>query len=163
MDWMKKSWTCQTQISNLRRLGCSLSPMNRYRKYCIIKWTLFILQRLINQVIQCTTLVMLSSVVCTDVRTKGSLMSLMWKEAGVPGENPRVRARDHRTLSHTTTVEYGNRTRIAAQWKKRVHVLSNALLGQSTFYCLGIIHLKILICMAIALFLFRLNLKTNKK
>lgn len=62
-----------------------------------------------------TTLVMLSSVVGTDVRTKGLLMSLMWKEAGVPGENPGVQAGDHHTLSHTTTVEYGNRTRIAAQ------------------------------------------------
>lgn len=155
---MKKSWTCQTQISNIRLF---LVPHESPQKVLYYKVN-FIHFTTIDKS-NYTTLVMLSSVVGTGVRTKGSLMSLMWKEAGVPGENPRVRARDHRTLSHTTTVEYGNRTRIAAQWKKRVHVLSNALLGQSTFYCLGIIHLKILICMAIALFLFRLNLKTNKK
>ena len=38
----------------------------------------------------------------------------MWEEAGVPGENPRVQAGDHHTLSHTTTVDQGDRTRVAA-------------------------------------------------
>lgn len=38
----------------------------------------------------------------------------MWVEAGVPEESPRVQAFDHHILSHTTTVDHGNRTRVAA-------------------------------------------------
>lgn len=38
----------------------------------------------------------------------------MWEEAGVPGENPRVQAGDRRTLSLTTTVDHGVRTRVIA-------------------------------------------------
>lgn len=134
---MKKSWTCQTQISNIRLF---LVPHESPQKV-LLNFIHFTTIDKSNY----TTLVMLSPVVGTGVRTKGSLMSLMWKEAGVPGENPRIRAGDHHTLSHTTTVEYGNRTlhMIAAQWKARVHVLSSALLGQSTFYCLSIIHLNL--------------------
>lgn len=45
-----------------------------------------------------------------DVRARGSLM---WKEARVPGENPSVQAGDHHTLSHTTSVDHGDRTRVA--------------------------------------------------
>lgn len=32
----------------------------------------------------------------------------MWEETGVSGENPRVQAGDHHTLSHTTTVDQGD-------------------------------------------------------
>ena len=53
----------------------------------------------------------LISLVGTDVNTRGSLV---WEEAGVPGENPRVQAGDRYTLSHTTTVDQGDRTRVAA-------------------------------------------------
>lgn len=37
----------------------------------------------------------------------------MGKETGAI-ENPRIQAGDHLTLSHTTTVDHGNRTRVAA-------------------------------------------------
>lgn len=38
----------------------------------------------------------------------------MWEETGVSGENPHVQAGDHHTLSHTTTVDQGDQTRVAA-------------------------------------------------
>lgn len=38
----------------------------------------------------------------------------MWEEAEVPGENPRVQARDRHTLPHTITVDQGYQTRVAA-------------------------------------------------
>ena len=38
----------------------------------------------------------------------------MWEETGVPGGNPRVRVGDHHALSHTTTADHGDRTRVAA-------------------------------------------------
>lgn len=38
----------------------------------------------------------------------------MWEEAIILGENPRVKEDDHHTFSHTTTVDLGDRTRIAA-------------------------------------------------
>lgn len=38
----------------------------------------------------------------------------MYEEAGEPGENPYVQADDHHTLSHTTTVGYGDQTEIEA-------------------------------------------------
>ena len=38
----------------------------------------------------------------------------MWEETGVPGGNPRVRVGDHHTLSHTTTPDHEDRTRVAA-------------------------------------------------
>lgn len=44
----------------------------------------------------------------------------MWKESGVPEEKARVQAGDHQSLSHTTTVDHGVRTGIAAV-TKRVH------------------------------------------
>lgn len=43
----------------------------------------------------------LISFVCTDVRARGPLM---WEEAGLPEENPRVQKGDHHTLSHTIAV-----------------------------------------------------------
>lgn len=46
-----------------------------------------------------------------DVSVRGSLM---WEEAGVPGESPRVQAGDRYILSHTTTVDHKNRARVAA-------------------------------------------------
>lgn len=107
---MKKSWTCQTQISNIRLF---LVPHESPQKVLYYKVN-FIHFTTIDKS-NYTTLVMLSSVVGTGVRMKGSLMSLMWKEAGVPGENPRVQAGDHRTLSHTTTVEYGDLDRSAVK------------------------------------------------
>lgn len=43
----------------------------------------------------------LISFVCMDVRARGPLM---WEEAGLPEENPRVQKGDHHTLSHTIAV-----------------------------------------------------------
>ena len=40
--------------------------------------------------------------------------SLLWEETGAPGENPRVQVGDQHTLSHTTTADHGDRTRVAA-------------------------------------------------
>lgn len=37
-----------------------------------------------------------------------SARSLIWEEAGVTGENPRVQAGDHDTLSHTSTVDHAD-------------------------------------------------------
>lgn len=48
------------------------------------------------------------------VRIVSAKGSLIWEEAGVPGENPRVHAGDHHTLSHTTTVNCRDRTWVAA-------------------------------------------------
>lgn len=63
-----------------------------------------------------------------DVSTRGSLL---WEKAGVPGENPHVQASDRHTLSHTTTNDHANWTRVAAvknecivhcpTWKFRCH------------------------------------------
>lgn len=39
---------------------------------------------------------------------------LLWDEAGVPRENPPLKAGDHHTLSYTATVDHGDRTRVAA-------------------------------------------------
>lgn len=50
----------------------------------------------------------------------------MWKESGVPEENARVQAGDHQSLSHTTTVDHGVRTGIAAV---TTSALSTPLLG----------------------------------
>lgn len=50
----------------------------------------------------------------------------MWKESGVPEENARVQAGDHQSLSHTTTVDHGVRTGIAAV---TTSALSTGLLG----------------------------------
>lgn len=38
----------------------------------------------------------------------------MYEEAGEPGENPYVQVGDRHTLSHTTTVGYGDQTQVAA-------------------------------------------------
>lgn len=38
----------------------------------------------------------------------------MWEETGVSGENPPVQSGDHHTLSHTTTVDQGDQTLVAA-------------------------------------------------
>lgn len=43
---------------------------------------------------------------------------MMWEEAGVAGENPRVQVGDHHILLHTTTVDRGDR-----RGDKRVHCL----------------------------------------
>ena len=37
----------------------------------------------------------------------------MWEETEVLGENPRVRVGDRHTLSHTTSADHGDRTRVA--------------------------------------------------
>lgn len=39
---------------------------------------------------------------------------LLWDEAGVPRENPPLKAGDHHTLSYTATVDHGDRTWVAA-------------------------------------------------
>lgn len=52
----------------------------------LLNWTLFILQLL------------LSSLIDTGVNARGSLV---WKEADVPGKNPRVQASDIKPLSFT--------------------------------------------------------------
>lgn len=54
---------------------------------------------------------MLISLVGTDVRVTGSLMR---EEARVPKKNPRVKADDRHTLSHTTYVDLAGRNRVAA-------------------------------------------------
>lgn len=40
---------------------------------------------------------------------------LLWDEAGVPRENPPLKAGDHHTLSYTATVDHGDRTQIEAE------------------------------------------------
>lgn len=49
----------------------------------------------------------------------------MCEEAGVPAENPRVQAGDRHSLSHTTTVDYGNRKRGAVVNCYRVTIKRN--------------------------------------
>lgn len=41
--------------------------------------------------------------------------ALVWREAGVPGENPRVQVGDRHTLSHNTIVDHADRFRVAAE------------------------------------------------
>lgn len=38
----------------------------------------------------------------------------MYEKTGAHGENQRVQARNHHALSHTTTFDHGDRTRVAA-------------------------------------------------
>lgn len=61
-----------------------------------------------KQVVQ----LILISLVGTGVSARGSLM---WEETGVPGENLRLQAGNHNTLSHTTTAYHEVRTTIAIE------------------------------------------------
>lgn len=38
----------------------------------------------------------------------------MWEEARVPGENPRAKADNRYTISHSNTFDLGDQTRVAA-------------------------------------------------
>lgn len=51
------------------------------------------------------------SLVGTHISASGSLM---WEEAGVPVENTGVQEGDNHTLSHATSVDHRDRTRVAA-------------------------------------------------
>lgn len=42
----------------------------------------------------------------------------MWVEAGTPEENPRVQEGDHHNLSHTASVDHGDRAHVAAVTSK---------------------------------------------